>query len=309
MPKGGGLTFDDEEIDRILAAISPFEGLSNNDPGPSSNDWDELRNLRRTQIKTALHGLFMTEYLRDKVAPQGLIVRNKPFIFQTDKEFKRDWSLISWHCTRDWLVLMIKTATRISQEQKVAIQRLEVQLKTYQSTSVLKKRLEELNQEMNEFETMLKKSKYNKLKKDKERFTHEKAYPYTRDDYVSKNYNSDRDSDTFDASSTGSNLSRDYLPRNQRGNQRYSSPYNPRQRGWGNYQGPPVFQPYQYGPSPMGAPFQQWAPEYDYGYYGPLPFLGQCPGPRRGRNKRGQNVHWATGAPGRAQMSGQQPEA
>lgn len=300
MEEAGGLAFDDEEVDRILANLRPFEGLSNTEPGINEGDWDELAALRRTKIKTALHGLLMSEYLKSKTAPPGLIVKNEPFIFTHDLEFKRDWSLISWKCTRDWLVLIVKTATKLTQELKIEITQLEVKIKSYLSPAALKKRLEELNQEMTEFECTLKKNKYKKHKKDTENFTHERIYPYIKKDHVSKNQNNDQDTDMSDTSSNGSNSSRN-SNQSTRGGTQFSGRGYPRGgRGWGPYQGPPPFMQgppgfMQYPPGPvfMGNQFPPWDQQMPpFNHYGQPPFLGQRQGTRKGRNRKGTQVHW-----------------
>ena len=175
-----GLTFTDDDIEVVLAAAL---SLDNDAPIPipisNNQDWDNLKSLKRDQIKTTLHGTIMAGDLRANIAPQGLIVKNKPFIFCQDLAVKKDWSLISWHCTRDWLVLIIKTATRLDDELKTESKTIEIRLHSCQTIKDLKTRLDQLNKEMSDFEITLKQSKVNKLSTDISRFTLENVYPYT----------------------------------------------------------------------------------------------------------------------------------
>ena len=105
----------------------------------------------------------MTGYLKANAAPRGLLVRNEPFIFQKCLAFKKDWSLISWYSTRDWLALIIKTATRLSDELEVEIQTIEIRLRANQATVGFKKRLEEMNRNMSEFKVTHRNSQITKL--------------------------------------------------------------------------------------------------------------------------------------------------
>ena len=205
-----GLTFSNEDIEAILAAALPHDTNIPPPPTDHGEDWRTLKELRREHVKTIIHGIMMTNYLKANAAPRGLIVKNEPFIFLHDLEFKKDWSLISWHCTRDWLILIIKTATRLSKEMGEEIQTIEIRLRSNQPLGDLKKRLEDLNKEMRDFEITLKESKLHKLRKDVDNFKHERIYPYTSKDYNKRgeryhteSENSD-DSNLSDSSSSGS---------------------------------------------------------------------------------------------------------
>ena len=112
------------------------------------------------------------------------LVKNVPYIFLNDLQFKKDWSLVSWHCTRDWIVLIIKTATRLCNDLKIEISTIEVRLRASQAFVGIKNRLEELNKSMEEFETTLRNSKIVKLHKDIKKFSRERVYPYIREDYI-----------------------------------------------------------------------------------------------------------------------------
>ena len=177
MAESTGLSYSADDIEAILAAAVSLELTDTIDCAQGTDEMDKLRTLKREQIKTLLHGTIMTGYLKANAAPPGLLVKNEPFIFQRDLVFKKDWSLISWHCTRDWLVLIIKTATCLSEELKIEIHTIEVRLKANQTIVSFKKRLEELNRNMSEFETTLKNSKIVKLKRDIAKFSHKRVYP------------------------------------------------------------------------------------------------------------------------------------
>ncbi|KAJ1163092.1 hypothetical protein NDU88_003555 [Pleurodeles waltl] len=91
-----GLTFDDEEVTALLAAPSLLGDAALSKSLSQLGDWYTLVELKRTQVKTILHGAVLTEYLRSITAPNGLIVSNEPRIFLEDLELKKDWALIAW---------------------------------------------------------------------------------------------------------------------------------------------------------------------------------------------------------------------
>ena len=95
-----------------------------------------------------------------------------------------NWSKVAWHCTRDWLVLIIKTATRLSDDFLVKIQEEENRIKYLGLPGNFKKKLDELNKEVKEFYDHLLNSKINKLRKDVKKFSLERTFPYTKSDYT-----------------------------------------------------------------------------------------------------------------------------
>ncbi|KAJ1148111.1 hypothetical protein NDU88_000951 [Pleurodeles waltl] len=98
-------------------------------------------------------------------------------------EFRIDWSQISWKCTRDWLILIINTSKRLADSITIQISITEAAMKTTVQLSQFKSRLAEINLELNETKEYLTRQKINKLQKDIKRFSREKIYPYTKDDY------------------------------------------------------------------------------------------------------------------------------
>ena len=289
-----GLTFTEEDVEAVLAAAMTLEEDINTNTATDPVDLAHLKSLKRERIKTLLHGTILSGYLKSNAAPQGLIVRNEPFIFQKDLAFKKDWSLVSWHCTRDWIILIIKTATRLANDLKEEIETIEIRIRSNQSLSDLKKRLEELNKEMSNFESSLKTSKVNKLKRDVAAFSLEKVYPYTHRDYVApKGQRPFGDSDLSDTStvSDSSNSSGE-----DSGARQFRRPRGrARGRMWHDYSSVPFYPQYPYMPPYMPPP-GQWGPYQGPMQYpqGPRPFLGFGQDRPRGRWKDNQRpqVQW-----------------
>ncbi|KAJ1162150.1 hypothetical protein NDU88_002626 [Pleurodeles waltl] len=178
-----GLSFDDSVVQEILQTPSI---LGDENSGPSSGtreDWTKLSALKKELLKTVLHGTIMTEYLRANISPNGLIVTNVPRIFLQDLQFRIDWSQISWKCSRDWLILIINTSKRLADSITVQISITEAAIRTTVQLAQFKSRLAEINLELNETKEYLTRQKINKLQKDIKRFSKEKIYPYTKDDY------------------------------------------------------------------------------------------------------------------------------
>ena len=296
------LSFNDADISAILASAPLLQDVNIPDSIIQSDDWQKLNDLKKEQIRTVLHGLIMTEYLRSNIAPKGLIVNTAPYIFLHDMVFRLDWSKISWHCTRDWIVLIIKTATRLSDALLIQIQTLESQIKSMGIPAIFKKKLEELNQNITEFKDYLLQSKIKKLKKDVKNFTLEKLHPYTSKDYViSITSTGSQDSDSV--SSEGSTGSSDSYraqgySKNRgrfRGPRFYHNqqPLNPGFMPYSHMVPPPFFQPYQapppmWGIPPHNVPFQRpfFEPQQ--------PFLGRGQHFQRTRRREGRKVHWET---------------
>ena len=88
---------------------------------------------------------------------------NAPRIFLNDLIFRRDWAAIAWRCTDDWLVLIIKTAKRLSEKLEGEIKISEDLLKTTIDIRSFKKRLEEINSNMTEYRDYLTSTKIKKL--------------------------------------------------------------------------------------------------------------------------------------------------
>ena len=283
------LSFDDEVIASILNKPS---ALGEETPGTSSNtyeDWESLSLMKKNRVKSALHGILMTEYLRSKIAPMGLIVLNEPRIFLEDAEFRKSWAQIAWKCTRDWLVLIINTAQRLVDELTIKIQAAETHIKTTVTLATYKTKLAEINAEMKENETYLTQQKINKLHKDIKKFNFEKVFPYSMADFIptskSTAYQKKKSNNQYWTSSSDdqwSSSEEDSLPSTSRGpppplfsHQPLNIPYNP--QFWNFH---PFFQP-RY-------PFQQPQP----------PFLGRGRGRGRGRRRgRMPQVQWQDEVP------------
>lgn len=193
--------------------------------------WDTFTELKKSQVKTILHGAILTEYLRANSAPQGLLVVNETLIFLGDATFRKDWSLIAWKCTRDWLSLIINSA-KISDALLVQIHISENNLKTLIQHTVFKKKLEETNIEVNEYKDYPARSKINKLQKALKRFSRERVYPYVSDEYAKQKETQNTKRNTpnrrdTDSSSSGSESSdNDYRPRS-RGDGSTGGQHNP----------------------------------------------------------------------------------
>ena len=89
------LTFTDADVSAILQNAPLLHDLEIAQGITQSDDWEKLSDLKKTQIKTLLHGIIMTEYLRANVSPRGLLINIEPHIFLDDITFRIDWSKIS----------------------------------------------------------------------------------------------------------------------------------------------------------------------------------------------------------------------
>ena len=143
--------------------------------------------------------------------------------------FRVDWSKIAWHCTRDWMVLIIKTAACLSAELLEKIQVDDSKIKSLGLPGGFKKKLEELNKEVKEYNDYLLDSKLTKLKKDVKKFSMEKVSPYIKEDYIAKPTDSDNDNSTSGSESSGSDRGddRQSYPRKNRGGRPRGSFSNP----------------------------------------------------------------------------------
>ncbi|XP_078504507.1 uncharacterized protein LOC144763080 [Lissotriton helveticus] len=190
--------------------------------GTSNEDWATLTELKKELIRITIHGVMMTEYLRNNIAPRGLIVNLIPRLFLEDKQFKTDWCQVSWKCTKDLLFLVTQTAKRLADALLEKISSIEATMKAAvnknNKTSFTTK-LADINQEMADHHDYLLKQKTDKLQKDISKFEKEKVYPYLKDDFKSKknNYSSDDNSDDNNRrGSTSSDSSGGQAPRNNR---------------------------------------------------------------------------------------------
>lgn len=290
----GGLGFDDEFLSSIL---SENPSMLDQIPTPAPaivGDWETILNLKKSHSRTIIHGQIMAEYLHGKCSPTGLIVTNAPRLFLTDKVFVKDWSLIAWRCTRDWLILIITTAKRIADAILVEIQILEGQIKTTLTTKRFEKQLEDSNKANKEYKDPIFLAKIEKFKKDLAKFSHEKVYPYTSDNYTPTDTNKPKHTagssyaTSSETESSGSESGDNSQPRGRgrgnRPNRRYNNRGNMYQTGswwppapWGYPQFPPPMSHYPMQPQ----------------YFENQAFLGQGRGWNRGR-RRGQNqVQWS----------------
>lgn len=110
-----GHSYGEDVVAEILKTPSLLDTEGNMVGSSAQGDWNSLAALKKLQVKIALHGTIMTLYLRANSAPNCLIVQTAPRIFLDDPVFRREWSQITWKCTRDWLILIIGTAKRLSE--------------------------------------------------------------------------------------------------------------------------------------------------------------------------------------------------
>lgn len=126
----------------------------------------------------------MTEYLRANIAQNGLLLSNFLQLFLEDATLKKEWSLVAWKCTRDWLILIINTAKRLADALLIKIQIAEGALKTDILITAYKTKLAVINNDISEPKEYLMKQKITKLQKDIKKFDKEKVYPYLKENYI-----------------------------------------------------------------------------------------------------------------------------
>ncbi|XP_078541920.1 uncharacterized protein LOC144827513 [Lissotriton helveticus] len=305
MEEFGGLAFDEEDLNTILNDNpSILDDLPSTSTPTTEDDWVKLLNLKKNHSRISLHGVIMNEYLHGKCAPSGLIVTTAPRLFLTDKEFVRNWALIAWRCTRDWLILIIKTAKKTADALLIEIQVLEGQINAAIRPVIYKKNLDEANKTNKEYRDNILLNKVEKFKKDLARFSMESAYPYLSDTYVApttnskgRRYGSNYSSSGSDSGSSdqgnpnaGPNFStrgRGFQRRANRGRgaQQYPNPGQWWPPGpWNYHQGP-------MGPPPMGHPMPMYPP--NPAFYYDQSFLWQGRGRNRGKRRGQQTVNWA----------------
>lgn len=298
MAENQGLSYTSAEVDEIMSDLSVFADANIAQSISTTKDWENLTEMKRNRIRTILHGTILKEYLSNSMAPKGLLVSNAPRIFLEDEAFRKDWAAIAWHCTHDWIVLILKTALRLSEKIQVEIQVTESHMKT--TITGFKKKLDELNKEMTDYKDNLTQQKVQKFHKDLKRFSYTKAYPYSDPEFTPQS----KEEDTSDASSNASsNTSNSSI--NSGG-----SNSKPRGRGrgrgqgnWSHYapvpmQGPP--DPYYH---PQNMPMYGWQPPFQQPFFQPNPYTppflyrgGRGRGKRRNQNQ-GAQVHWAAEDP------------
>ena len=192
-------------------------------------------------------------------------------------------------------MLIIKTATRLSDELKIEIHTIEVRLKANQTIVSFKKRLDELNKNMLEFEATLKNSKIVKLKRDIAKFSHERVYPYIKKDYINPNDPEGRGPQTDSSDGAGTS---DSGSSNEEYGGRDSNMRRPRRNRRGRNWGPPapfyppVHQGPFYGPPPPS--FGPYPNHFGYPLYQQPrgPFLGYGQQRRRQRGRTNTSVQW-----------------
>ena len=268
------LSFTDADVSAILQNAPSLQDLDFAQGISQCNDWDKLNDLKKSQVKTLLHNIIMTEYLRASISPKGLLINIEPHIFLEDLAFRLDWSKISWHCTRDWIILIIQTAKRISDDLLNQIKVLEGKIKSLSVPSQYKIQLEKLNLEIGEFKDYLLQQKVTKLKKDVKKFSIEKVYPYTKVDYVPSSIGTYDDSfSSADGSDSGSGG--EGSNNNNRGRRQGRG----RNRGRGNYRG--TFHQFNYPSHPIPnfqmMPSGMMPPFYAHPPIPPQPFWGIPP--------------------------------
>ena len=301
MADNTGLTYTDEEVQNILSGPSLLTGVDIPRVISQASDWDKLTYHRKEQIRVILHGVIMTEYLRENKAPRGLLVSNAPRIFLADYIFRKDWAAIAWRCTRDWLVLIIKTAKRLADQLEIQIKISEDLLRTSIDIRQFKKKLEEITNNLSEFKEFLTNTRIERLRKDMKRFSYEKVYPYSSLDFEVP-IDKDQDFSDLDTNTSGSDHSdNEEFDKRSRSNNR--SRNRRRGRSWSrHWSDNSHFVPqYNYQLNFPNPNFYGWGTPYQPGFMPrppfttpdqTFPFLEQGRGRNAGRRRGNRRVQW-----------------
>ncbi|KAJ1158124.1 hypothetical protein NDU88_010818 [Pleurodeles waltl] len=174
--------FSDEECNNLIGHSSNKDKrlamtIVNN------SEWRRLLNLKKKAKRTEAHTQFMLEYLMAGVIRSGLRVRNVPALFVEIQKFLEKLCQIAKRCARDWMILIVETAKEVVVVLNQEMLELEEKLRCMNKLEEAKKKLEEINAELHDFEDYWMKKKTDKLKKDTRWYTQEKAYLYLISNY------------------------------------------------------------------------------------------------------------------------------
>ncbi|XP_078503741.1 uncharacterized protein LOC144762432 [Lissotriton helveticus] len=174
--------FSDEDFASMVGSSVNFDNINPNTID-KSEDFVKLLALKKKSIRIELHGKYILDYLKAGVIPQGLQIKNIPGLFIQVKHFLERWSLIANRCSRDLMMLIVETAKEVLAELIQEILELENQIKSSTVITDIKKKLEEVESELNSYSEYLIKRKMDKLQKDIRYFSRENVYPYLRDNF------------------------------------------------------------------------------------------------------------------------------
>ncbi|XP_078542312.1 uncharacterized protein LOC144828051 [Lissotriton helveticus] len=171
--EGSVVAIPEDQIAAILAAPSLLSDTPLLGKTSVREEWEKLSNLKKKQVRIALHGALMSEYYTSGASPASLLVRIEPRIFLDDKKFRLDWSYIANKCTRDWLILIISTAQRLSEDLLKEILDLEESIKRDNTLTNAKDHLSKIQDDISEYKTYMINQKIKGLQRNLQRYTHE----------------------------------------------------------------------------------------------------------------------------------------
>ena len=178
------VSYSEEQILRILEHPSLLSGANEGRTTMVSNDKiEQLKRLKKKQIRTELHAKVLLEHLKNNTIPWGLQVKNIPVIFTNDRQYLGGFSGVGTRCSRDWLALSIETALRINEVELKEIERLQREIAEDNNIQGAKKVLEDIEKMIVEFKTFTVNQKTTKLERDIKNFSLESTYPYLRENF------------------------------------------------------------------------------------------------------------------------------
>ena len=178
--------YTDEYIARLLSGPSLFSEGPSRLPNPKQDLVGKLENLKKKHTRTELHARMLTEYLKSGIIPLGLQIRNVPGIFRDDKRFRSGFSNLATTCSRHWMVLGVETALEHAKQELRDIEALEKEI-LESDINDARTILDKINKSIQNFSDLELKKKIDKVKKDIQFFSKERAYPYLSDDYYTQN--------------------------------------------------------------------------------------------------------------------------
>ena len=183
----GVVGYSDEYIAQLLSGPSLFSEGPSRIHNPRQDLIEKIEYLKKKHVRTELHARMLTQYLKSGIIPLGLQIRNVPGIFREDKRFRSGFSNLATTCSRHWMVLGVETALEHAKQELKDIEALEKELLETDAITDARTALDKLNKSIQEFSAFELKKKVDKVKKDIQFFTKEKAYPYLQEDYYTQN--------------------------------------------------------------------------------------------------------------------------
>ena len=114
--------------DNIIVTESIFDDVPQ---GTATND-DLVRkftNLTYTKIKTHLHIVTLSDYIRQQVIPEGLRWQKEPTLGKRTDEFCDRWSAILNKCSMDLMTLIVEQLKKDVIENKAMIETTQASLR------------------------------------------------------------------------------------------------------------------------------------------------------------------------------------